>query len=54
MIRMGMAKAYDFKLLLPMLGMLYLGLMAACLTAAKDKPQAAEPSKRPAPAFSGG
>ena len=48
MIKMGMAKAYDFKLLLPMLALLYIGLTAACLFS--EKPAAGvQKSNLPAP-----
>ena len=45
MIKMGMAKAYDFKLLLPMLALLSLGLTAACIFS--EKPPSGDKSNLP-------
>ena len=48
MIKMGRALAYDFNLLLPMLGLLYLALTAACVFAdKKPDPPGASPKKMP-------
>lgn len=49
MIKMGMAAPFDFKLLLPFLTLLFVGLTAACTFGGDNKSPGAVKSNLPAP-----